>query len=94
MGGQKTSAIEVGLSTLADIGEALEALHSIEQVGVSFDGSSVIQNGDKITVEFLTEHGSLDLMKSSGPEAITKVVEGEAPYRAERHAFYLMIWTA
>ncbi|KAL7538362.1 hypothetical protein ACHAXR_010787, partial [Thalassiosira sp. AJA248-18] len=86
--GQSSGNIEVGLSTLADIAEALEALHSIGQVNVSSNGSSVIQSGDMIDVEFLTEHGSLDLMKSNGPEIITTVIEGEAPFRAERHAFY------
>ena len=86
--GQETASIEVGLSTLTDVKVALEALHSIGQVDVSSDGSSVIQHLDNIKVEFLTEHGSLDLMKSSGPNTITKIIEGEAPYRAERHAFY------
>ena len=84
--GQQTSDISVGSSTLANIADALGALHSIGEVNVSSDGLSVIQNGDNINVEFLTEYGSLDLMQSSGPEIISKAVEGEAPYRAERHS--------
>ena len=58
MGGQKTSAIEVGLSTLADIGESLEKLSVYPPMGHQL-------NGDKKNVEFLTEQGNLDLMKSS-----------------------------
>ncbi|KAL3774885.1 hypothetical protein ACHAW5_007303 [Stephanodiscus triporus] len=86
--GQKTSNIEVGLTTLSDVADALEALDTIGQVIVSSDGSSVIHKGDNIDVEFLTEHGNLDLMSSSGPEGITKILEGEAPYRSERQTIY------
>ncbi len=69
--GQKTSNIEVGLSILSDIATALEALHTVGQVTVSSNGSSVITQGDTIDVEFLTEHGNLDPMRSTGLEVIT-----------------------
>ena len=82
--GQRTVNLEIGLSTISDISDALEALSSIGNVAVTSDGSDVIENGDSIDVEFLTELGRLELMKSSGPEEITRIIEGEAPYRAER----------
>ena len=84
--GYQTDDIEVGVSTLEDMANALEALPTIGQVSVSSsDESFVVSNGDSIiNIEFVTEHGSLDLMTSSGPEVISKLVEGEAPRRAER----------
>lgn len=85
--GQKTVDLEIGVSTLSDVTNALESLPSIENVDVTSDGSNIIQNGDSIDVEFLTEHGGLDLIRSSGPEEITRIIEGEAPYRAERQVF-------
>ncbi|KAL9189871.1 hypothetical protein ACHAXT_009546 [Thalassiosira profunda] len=86
--GQQTSAIEVGSTTLSEIVDALEALATVGQVDVTLDGSSVVENGDTLSIEFLTERGSLDLMQSSGSEDVTKLVEGEAPYRAERQALH------
>ncbi len=78
----------LGLSTLSDIVDALEALHTIGQVIVFSDGSFVIYKEDNIQVQFLTEHGTLDLMRSTGPMSITKIFEGEAPYCSERQAIY------
>eukprot|EP00804_Cyclotella_cryptica_P021433 CCRYP_005783-RA/>CCRYP_005783-RA protein AED:0.00 eAED:0.00 QI:831/1/1/1/1/1/3/2372/6166 len=86
--GEKTGVIQVGLSTLEYLEESLEALYSIGDVSVTSDGSSIIQAGDTIDVEFLTEHGNLDLMHSNGPEIIMKLQVGEAPYRAERQSLY------
>jgi len=74
------------LSTLDDVTDVLESLSSIGQVSLTSDGSSVIQNGDTIDVEFETEHGSLSLLTSSGSEVITKLVDGETPHRAERQS--------
>ena len=79
--GQITCNIEVGLSTLSDVVDALEALHTIGQVSVLSDGSSVIHKGDKIDDEFLTEHGTLDLMRSTELESITKILERERHIR-------------
>eukprot|EP00970_Alexandrium_tamarense_P002964 scaffold427_cov103-Alexandrium_tamarense.AAC.19 len=86
--GQQTTPLEVGLSTLDDLVDALQELATIGKVDVSSDGTIVIQNGDSINVTFLTERGGLDSMESSGLEVVTRIVEGEAPYRAERHSFY------
>ncbi len=78
----------LGLSTLSDVVDALEALHTIGQVIVLPDGSSVVHKKDNIQVQFLTEHGTLDLMRSTGPMSTTKIFEGEAPYCSERQAIY------
>ena len=87
--GQTTSLIEVGLSTLSDVADAIEALPTIGQVSVSSDGvSSIITKGDNIDIVFLTEHGNLDLLTSTGPEIIREMVQGEAPYRAERQSIF------
>ncbi len=86
--GQQTVDLEIGLSSLSDLTDALESLPSIENVAVTSDGSDVIQNGDSIDVEFVTEHGKLDLMKSSGLEEITRLIEGEAPNRPERQVLH------
>jgi hypothetical protein len=86
--GQETANIEVGVSTLQQVKDALEALTSIGEIAVTSNGASVIEAGDIITIEFLSEHGSLDLMKSSGPDIVTKLQEGEAPYRSERQSFH------
>jgi hypothetical protein len=87
--GQTSEEIIVGLSTIDDLEMVLEELVTIGEVSVTSDGSSdVIQNGDVLEIEFLTEHGSLSLMTSSSSNTlISKLVEGEAPFRAERHSF-------
>ena len=48
----------------------------------------VIHKGDKIEVELLTEHETLDLMRNTGPKSITTILEGGVPYRSERQAIY------
>ena len=52
---------------------------------MSSDGSSVKWRQEERRVPDGTGKFGLD---EEQPEAITKVVEGEAAYRAERHAFY------
>ncbi|KAL7430197.1 hypothetical protein ACHAXM_002057 [Skeletonema potamos] len=86
--GQTSEDMTVGLSTAEELEMALEKLVTIGQVRVTSDGtSSVIQKGDALDIEFLTEHGSLTLLTSSGQNIVSKLVEGEAPFRAERQSF-------
>ena len=87
--GQTSEAITVGLSTIEELEVALENLVTIGQVSVTSNGasSSVIQRGGALDIEFLTEHGSLTLMSSSGQNLVSKLVEGEAPFRTERQSF-------
>ena len=87
--GQTSEEIVVGVSTIDDLETILEELVTIGEVSVTSDGaSSIIQNGDVLEIEFLTEHGSLSLMTSTSSNIIiSKVVEGEAPFRAERQSF-------
>ena len=86
--GLRTSEIEVGVSTLDDLGSALEALSSVGVVSVTSDGTSdAIQTGDIVDVEFLTEHGPLPMISSTGTDLVARTVPGEAPYRPERQVF-------
>ena len=86
--GETSEHITVGISTVEELEMALEKLATIGQVSVTIDGSSnVIQKGDVLDIEFLTEHGSLTLISSSGQNIVSKLLEGEAPFRAERQSF-------
>jgi hypothetical protein len=53
---------------------------------VTSNGETVIETGDVIDVEFLSEHGSLDLIIGTGSDVITKLQTGEAPFRSERQS--------
>ena len=86
--GQQTGAFEVGVSTLQHLTDALTALSSIGDVDVSSTGMSIIETGDIIDIEFLTERGELDLIASTGPDIVTQLRAGEAPYRAERQSIH------
>ena len=86
--GQASQPITVGSSTVLDLELAMENLDTIGQISVTSDGtSSFIQMGDVIDIEFLTEEGSLTLMSSSGQNVVTKLVDGEVAFRAERQSF-------
>ena len=86
--GQQTSFFEVGGSTLQNIKDAFTALSTIGEVDVTSTGISIIETGDIINIEFLTERGELDLIRSTGPDIVTKLRVGETPYRAERQSIH------
>ena len=86
--GQTSEDIIVGLSTTEELKTAIEKLATVGQVSVTSDGTlPVIQKGDSLDIEFLSEHGSLTFMSSSGQNVVSKLVEGEAPFRVERQSF-------
>lgn len=69
---------------MSDLKNALENLTTISPVTVTSSGSQTILTGDLIDVEFTLDPGSLSLMSSSGPDIITKLTSGVAPFRNER----------
>ena len=85
--GKTTEALQVGSSMLVDVKRIVEDLPTITSVTVTTTGSDKVEVGDFISVPFLTEYGSLGLMQSTRSEVISKIVEGETPYRKERQVF-------
>lgn len=85
--GKSTKTLYVGNDTVGNLFQALEELPTISVLHLPDNFNSTLQFGDCVDVEFIGEKGDLDLMTSSGREAITEKTAGKAPFRKEIQVF-------